>query len=170
MPSSRKSNVFQDFFNGNQVRFSSEFSRSIRSDSGAAVTTPPICAHAAILSSEKAALGASSATRASCAMNPWQNKRLQRSSRKSSQRIFAISRFWWHCVPFFMTRQNQKGILRRNFSNSPIFAEPTLSATSSLALAVDRGTPGTAQIGQYLRKPPLSKGATGWAGSPGTCR
>ncbi len=43
---------------------------------------------------------------------------------------------------------------------------------SSLALAVDGGNAGTAQIGQYLRKPPLSKGATRWAGWLGTswCR
>jgi hypothetical protein len=92
-------------------------------------------------------------------MKPWRGKRPQTNCRKLSQRVFPISRFWWLLTPFFMTRQNQKPFLLRNASNSPIFAEPNLSATSSLVLMVDRGQRGCPQIGQYTVEVSQCRGA-----------
>ena len=138
-PPSWKSNVFQRFFKGNQMRFASESGRLNRSDYEAAVIALASCADIPARSTEKAAHAASRAIRASWAMNLWRGNRPKANSRKSSQRAFAISRFWWLLTPFFMTRQNQKAFLRRNLSNSPIFAEPSLSATKTLRLLVDGG-------------------------------
>ena len=102
---SGKSNVFQRFFNGNQVRFSSGTCRLIRSDYGTAVITLATCVRLPAWSSGEAALGHS---RVMDDEFQWRGKRPQTNSRKSSQRAFAISRFWWLLAPFFMTRQNQK--------------------------------------------------------------
>ena len=107
-PSSWKSSVFQRFFKGNQMRFASESCRLNRSDYGAPVITLVICTRVPTRSSEKAALGLPAPTRASWTMNPWRGNRDQVNSRKSRQRAFAISRFWWLLTPFFMARQNQK--------------------------------------------------------------
>ena len=52
----------------------------------------------------------------------------------------------------------------------PIRLQAKFIRYSRLRVLVDGGTVGTAQIGKYLRKTPLSQGATGWAGSPGTSR
>jgi hypothetical protein len=128
--------------------------------------------------------GPSSANRASCSTNPWRSKRPSTNSRKSSQRAFANSRFWWLLTPFFMTRQNQKaflripsatiwpppGPLRRDASNSPLSAEPNSSARSSLVLPVDGEIVSAAQIGQYLGNAALCGSGHRRADSPRTRR
>jgi len=69
-----------------------------------------ICARLPTWSSEKAALGAFQRQPRVMRDESVANKRLSTNSRKSSQRAFANSRFWWLLTPFFMTRQNQKRV------------------------------------------------------------
>ena len=85
MPPSWESNVFQRFFKGNQRWFASESCRVNRSEYGAAVITPAICAHVPTRSTERPPWGLPAPTRASRTMNRWQGNHAQTNSWQSSQ-------------------------------------------------------------------------------------
>ena len=103
-----QSSVFQRFFKGNQVRFTRGSCRRIRSDGGAVVIPPVICARCRTRSGENAVLGACCTYHGSSAMNPRRGQvpangfPVIRAGEPRPQDFGSLS------PPFFMTRQNQK--------------------------------------------------------------